>query len=63
MTKAEVKRSLLKLSREFGKVLPVEQIKSDNPEVTGEDIITILEELRGEGIITLLDEETIQVNI
>lgn len=63
MVKPDVKRSLIELSREFGNVLPVEQLFEANPEISREEIMTALDELKGEGFITEIDNDSIQVNM
>ncbi len=61
--KSLVKRSVLQLQRDFGNVIPIEEIIKINPEVSEEEIMQALDELKGEGLVTVLDEESIQVNI
>ena len=61
--KSLVKRSVLQLQRNFGNVIPVEEIIKVNPEVSEEEIMQALDELKNEGLVSLLDEESIQVNI
>ena len=61
--KSAVKRSVLQLQRDFGNVIPVEEIVKINPEVSEEEIMQALEELKEEGLVSMLDEESIQVNI
>ena len=61
--KSLVKRSVLQLQRDFGNVIPIEEIIKINPEVSQEEVMEALEELKNEGLVSLLDEESIQVNI
>ena len=61
--KSLVKRSVLQLQRNFGNVIPIEEIIKVNPEVSEEEIMQALDELKNEGLVSLLDEESIQVNI
>ena len=61
--KSTVKRSVLQLQRDFGNVIPVEEIIRANPEVSEEEVIQALDELKSEGLVSILDEESIQVNI
>jgi aryl-alcohol dehydrogenase-like predicted oxidoreductase len=61
--KAAVKRSVIQLQRDFGNVLPIEEIVRANPEVEEEDIMKALDELKEDGLVTILDEDSIQVNI
>ena len=61
--KSLVKRSVLQLQRDFGNVIPIEEIIKVNPEVSEEEIMQALDELKSEGIVSILDEESIQVNI
>ncbi len=61
--KSLVKISVLQLQRDFGNVIPIEEIIKINPEVSEEEIMQALDELKGDGLVTMLDEESIQVNI
>ena len=61
--KSLVKRSVLQLQRDFGNVIPIEEIIKINPEVSEEEVMQALDELKGEGLVSILDEESIQVNI
>lgn len=61
--KSLVKRSVLQLQRNFGNVIPIEEIIKINPEVSEEEVMQALDELKNDGLVSLLDEESIQVNI
>ena len=48
--KSLVKRSVLQLQRDFGNVIPIEEIIKVNPEVSEEEVMQALDELKGEEI-------------
>ena len=60
--KAVIKRSVIELQRNFGNIIPIEEIITANVEVEKEDVIKALDDLKQEGLINVLDEDSIQVN-
>ncbi len=61
--KSEVKKTILKLQREFGNVFEISDILGANPEVNDEDVMKALNELEEDGLVTIIDEDSIQVNV
>ncbi len=61
--KSEVKKTILKLQREFRNVFEISDILGANPEVNDEDVMKALNELEEDGLVTIIDEDSIQVNV
>ena len=61
--KPVIKRTVIKLQREFGTVFPIEEILNENPDVSKEEVIMALDELEEEGLVTMLDKDSLQVNV
>jgi hypothetical protein len=61
--KSEVKKSVLQIQKDFGRVFPIAEIFAANPEINEDDVRSALEDLVGDGIVSVLDDDTIQVNV
>jgi len=59
---AAVKRSLIELEKDFGKVIPIQEIVNLNMEYSEEEIISVIEEMKSEGLVTEVDKDTIELN-